>query len=307
MAQIAVNNPGRVALIEMHVVNNSYGMYCYEALQRMYFYPAPVNYGGNWGYYTPYLWFDGQKGSTSYSSWQSYITNRMSQPAPVTITMWGDWFPAQGTGTVYAQFRNDTSVTLNGQVVFVATEDSIYRATSNGDLWHNHVARDYLPTQNGETVAIPAGDSVTLSRTFTLQPTWNPDMMEFVAWLQDVNMSPHDSTIEIWQGAILDIDELGIEEFGNNSIVQSSIKPIPNPAVNNTRFSFTLADGELYSITFYDVSGRKINTLSGIASGSEEVVEWNLRNEQGTRVSSGVYLYQFESSEITTSGKVVVR
>jgi hypothetical protein len=307
LAQIAVNNPGRVALIEMHVVNNSYGMYCYEALQRMYFYPAPVNYGGNWGYYTPYMWFDGQKGGTGYAGWQAYVTNRMNQPAPVTITMWGDWFPAQGTGTVYAQFRNDTSVTLNGQVVFVATEDSIYRATSNGDLWHNHVARDYLPTQNGETVAIPAGDSLTLSRTFTLQPTWNPDMIEFVAWLQDVNMAPHDSTIEIWQGAILDIDELGIEEYGHNQALVQDITPVPNPCVNHTKLSFNLSKGIAYSITFYDVSGRKIRTLSGSASGSEEIVEWNLRNEQGTRVSAGVYLYRFESPEITTTGKVVIK
>jgi hypothetical protein len=120
-------------------------------------------------------------------------------------------------------------------------------------------------------------------------------------------MNPHDSTIEIWQGGVLDIDELGIEEFGNNSVVQSNISPTPNPAVSNTRFSFTLADGDIYSITFYDVSGRKIRILSGSASGSEEIVEWNLRNEQGTRVSAGVYLYRFESPEITTTGKVVIK
>jgi hypothetical protein len=291
----------------MHVVNNSYGMYCYEALQRMYFYPAPVYSGGSWGYYTPYLWFDGQKGGTGYSGWQSHITNRLSQPAPVTITMWGDWFPAQGTGTIYAQFRNDTTEALNGQIFFVATEDSIYRATSNGDLWHNHVARDYLPTQNGESVSIPAGDSTTLSRTFTLLPTWNRDMMEFVAWIQDANMQPQDSTIEIWQGAILDIDELGVEEYGNNQALSRGLTPVPNPCVDGTRLSFTLSAGVGYHITFYDISGREIKTLSGVSSGNEENIEWDLRNEQGTRVNAGVYLYRFESSELETAGKVVVR
>jgi hypothetical protein len=307
LAQIAINNPGRIALIEMHVVNNSYGMYCYEANQRMTFYEPPVYYGGNWGYYTPYLWYDGDKGSTSYSTWQDSINTHMNIPSPVTITMWGDWWPAQGTGTIYAQFRNDTTEALNGHVFFVATEDSIYRVTSYGDQWHNHVARDYLPTQNGEVVSIPAGDSLTLSRTFTLQPTWNPDMMEFVTWIQDLNMQPTDSTIEIWQGGILDIDELGIDEYGNNEIAQAHIIPIPNPAVNATRFSFTLPDRTTYRIAFYDVSGRKIKTLTGIASGNEESVEWNLRNEQGTRVSAGVYLYRFESAELNTTGKVVVK
>ncbi len=190
---------------------------------------------------------------------------------------------------------------------FVATEDSIYRATSNGDLWHNHVARDYLPTQNGEAVAIPAGDSVMISRTFTLQPAWNPDMMEFVAWLQDVNMSPYDSTIEIWQGAILDIDELGIKEYGHNQALVQDIRPIPNPCVNHTTLSFSLSGGTEYNIAFFDVSGRKVRNFSGISSGNEESIEWDLLNEQRTRVSAGVYLYRFESSEITTAGKVVVR
>lgn len=291
----------------MHVVNNSYGMYCYEALQRMYFYPAPVYSGGQWGYYTPYMWHDGHKGGTGYSGWQTHISNRLSLPSPVTITMWGDWWPVQGTGTIYAQFRNDTTAALNGRVLIVATEDSIYRITSNGDFWHNHVARDYLPDHNGETVSIPAGDSITLSRTFILQPTWNPDMMEFVTWIQDLNMQPSDSTIEIWQGGILSIDELGIEEYGKTDIFTSHISPVPNPCVDGTRFSFTLPSDNAYRIQLFDVTGRKMRTLDGISSGNEESVNWNLKNEQGVRVSAGIYLYHFESETITTTGKVVVR
>jgi hypothetical protein len=282
-------------------------MFLQEARNRWYSYPAPYWYNGGWYYATPWLWIDGDKdGSYQYSQWQTMITNRMNVPSPVTITMWGDWWPTQGTGTIYAQFRNDTTETLNGNVLFVMTEDSIHISAPNGDQWHNHVARDYLPTQVGEIVSIPAGDSITLSRTFALQPTWNQDMIEFVTWLQDLSMQP-DSTIEIWQGGILDIDELGIEEYGHNEIVQTRIVPNPNPAVTGTRFSFTLPDGDIYQITFYDISGRKIRTLTGIASGNEENIEWNLRNEQGARVSAGVYLYRFESSDIGNTGKVVVR
>jgi len=293
----------------MHVVSSyaTYGMYCAEALQRMYYYPAPVWSGSAWGYYTPYLWFDGKKGGTAYSGWQTLVTGRMSQPAPVTITMWGDWSPTQGTGTVYAQFRNDSTVTLNGSVNFVVTEDSIYRVTPNGDQWHNHVARDYLPTQTGESVSIPAGDSVTLNRSFALNAIWNSDMIRFVAWIQNPTMNPSDSTREIWQGSMLGIAELGVEEFGNATIATANIIAIPNPCTDGTRFSFTLSSGNLYQIAFYDITGRKIQTIHGIASGSEDNVEWNLRDEKGVRVSAGVYLYRFESEKINTTGKVVVR
>jgi hypothetical protein len=291
----------------MHVVSNSYGMYCPEALQRMYYYPAPVYSGGNWGYYTPYLWFDGQKGGTGYTGWQAYIADRLDQPAPVTITMWGTWSRTQSTGTIYAQFRNDSTETLNGSVYFVVTEDSIYRVVPNGDQWHNHVARDYLPNHLGESVSIPAGDSVTLSREFTLDSAWDASMIEFVTWIQNPIMQPEDSTKEIWQGATLDVDEIGIEEYVSHQIIPSQILPIPNPCVDGTRFSFTLPAGDRYSVTFYDVSGRMVQTLGGIASGNDETIEWNLRDERGIRVNAGVYLYRFESTHISTSGKVVVR
>ena len=80
------------------------------------------------------------------------------------------------------------------------------------------------------------------------------------------------------------------------------------PDVSGTRFSFKLpAAGEAYKICLYDVSGRKIQAIHGIASGDEEAVNWDLTNKQGARVSAGVYLYRFESTEIKTIGKVVVR
>lgn len=298
-----------MALVEMHI-SSSYqylGMFLQEARNRMQWYPAPYWYGSYWTYATPWLWLDGDKhGSYSYSQWPTMITNRMNIPSPVTITMWGDWWPAGGTGTIYAQFRNDSTESLTGDILFVVTEDSIQVSAPNGDQWHNHVARDYLPTYIGEAVTIPAGDSVTLSRDFTLGATWNPDKIQFVTWIQDQNMQP-DTTIEIWQGGILNIDELGIEEYGNNQVATANVAAIPNPAVNGTKLTFMLPIGESYHISFYDISGRQVRTFSGIASGNEQSVEWNLRSNDGTRVSSGVYLYRFESAALNTTGKVVVR
>ncbi len=290
----------------MHVYT-SYPLGLAEAHARWYWYPPPYWYNNTWYYATPWLWIDGNKdGAYIYNQWSSMITNRMNQPSPVTITMWGDWWPAAGTGTLYAQFRNDSSAALTGNVLFVVTEDSVYSPSGNGDLWHNQVSRDYIPNHIGTSVSIPAGDSATVSETFTLGPTWNPEKIKFVTFIQDQNMTP-DSIIEIWQGQVLDINDLGIEEYGNNQVYASQIAPTPNPCVNNTRFTFTLPAGEEYKISLYDVSGRKIQTIDGVASGDDETVNWDLTNEQGARVSAGVYLYRFESTEINATGKVVVR
>jgi len=81
LAQIAMNYPGRVALVEMHIVNG-YPLYSSEARSRMGYYPGTAGPGSYW---TPWLWYDGRKGSYSYGTWQNKITTRMAQPAPVTV------------------------------------------------------------------------------------------------------------------------------------------------------------------------------------------------------------------------------
>lgn len=292
----------------MHVYT-AYPLGLAEAYQRWHFYPPPYWYNNGWYYATPWLWIDGDKdGAYIYSQWNTMITQRMAEPAPVTATVWGEYIPAASAGTINAQFRNDSSATIEGRVMFCITEDSLYYPAGNGDQWHNHVARDYLPNYIGESVSIPAGDSLTVSEEFTIDPGWNTEKLNFVAWIQDAAMLP-DSTIEIWQGGKLPFAELtvGTQEYGNEEASISRITPVPNPCVNGTRFAFTLQAGESYRIFFYDVSGRLVKTIQGTGSGSEQTAHWDLKNDNGTRVSAGVYLYRFESAETSASGKVIVQ
>jgi hypothetical protein len=308
LAQIALNYPGRVAAIEMHV-RSGYEGYCYEARQRMYYYPPPYYSGGSWYYVTPWLWYDGDKhGGYQYSTWQSKIVSRMNQPAPVTITMWGSYTPSDGTGTIYAQFRNDSTATTNGRVLIVITEDSLYYTNApNGDYWHNHVARDYVPDQNGQMVSIPAGDSVTVSQPFTIQAGWNEDKCDIVTWIQNDVMQT-DSTKEIWQGGYTKVTDLiGIEEENFDVIATKELSVTPNPCVNGTEFAFALPVGSEYKIDIYDVLGRRVRTLEGVSSSDQESVTWSCMNDIGSRVATGVYLYRFESELLKTTGKIVVR
>jgi len=291
----------------MHI-DNGYPLYCAEARQRMYYYPPPYWSNGQWWYATPWLWYDGDKhGGSNYTAWQSKIVARMNIPAPVTITMWGTYTPLRGTGTIYAKFRNDSTATINGRVIWVITEDSIYYSAPNGDLWHNHVARDYLPNQNGQTVSIPAGDSVTISQSFTIQSNWNANKCQIVTWLQNDVMTA-DSIKNIWQGAFINVPDLTYVAEGNSeNSVSENIIPIPNPCVIHTRFSFTLPAQTEYSISIFDISGRKVWSIKGRADGKQKTVEWNLKDQKGVKLGPGVYLYRFESGELRTKGKIVVR
>ncbi|HEC78754.1 MAG TPA: Omp28-related outer membrane protein [candidate division WOR-3 bacterium] len=291
----------------MHI-SSSYPLYCAEAVQRMYTYPPPYYYNGSWYYATPWLWYDGDPhGSYTYSTWESKITSRMSQPSPVTVTMWGDYDPGTGTGTINAQFRNDSTATLNGRVLFVITEDSLYYAAPNGDYWHNHVARDYIPNQNGQSVSIAPGDSVTVTQSFTIQSGWDDSMCEIVTFIQNPTLAS-DSTKEVWQGGIVKVlDLIGIKEESSKTTTVQKISPVPNPCVNGTNFQFELPIGSHYEISIFDITGRLITKMTGTATGNRESIKWSLKDDTGSQVGAGVYFYRFDSQTLTTNGKIVVR
>ncbi len=237
--------------------------------------------------------------------WESMITGRMAMPAPVTITMWGDYTPSTGEGTVNVHLQNDSTATINGRVIVVITEDSLYYMAPNGVNWHNHVPRDYLPDHNGSLVSIPPGNYAIVTQPFTINSIWNDNYCTILAWIQNDSMQV-DTTMEIWQGGMKKVTELGIEEV-NTDVKSSQVLVMPNPCVGETRFVFELPAGLEYTIAIYDVSGRHIRVLERISPGERAAVQWDVRDSKGQAMSSGVYFYEFTSQLVNTSGKIVVR
>jgi hypothetical protein len=257
-------------------------------------------------YFEPWLWYDGdQHGGFDYFSWEAMITSRMSEPSPVTIRFWGDYTPTDGSGTVYAQFRNDSTATINGFVILVITEDSVFYPAPNGNMWHSNIPRDYLPDHNGIPISIPAGDSVVVSQSFTIDAVWNDAMCEILTWVQDTVMQA-DSTYEIWQGGLVPVTQLSVEERVNRGIAAAIISAAPNPCYDHAAFSIALPVGSDYTITIFDISGRPVSYLHGTARQAYEQQVWDCTDVHGAHVASGIYFYQLASPSVTARGKVVV-
>jgi hypothetical protein len=294
------------AVIEMHV-GSGYPLYLAEAHSRWYNYPAPYNVGGTWYYATPWLWIDGNAdGSYTYSNWGNLISQRAIIASPITARMWGDYNPVSRSGTINARFISDSASAfpLQGKVLFCITEDSIYYAAPNGDLWHNHVARDYIPDYIGTPVSLAYQDSVTVSYPFTIGSDWVDTRCEIVAMIQ--NPIVNGLNKDIWQGAKIKLYNLTMdiaEEHSDLTKTSYVVNVMPNPCINEARFAFTLPVATHYNISFFDVSGRRVKTLNGIASGIKESVSCNLKDA----ISSGIYFYQFESNVTNTSGKIIVK
>ncbi len=272
-------------------------MYNTEARNRMLY----LNPGTN---YTPWLFLDGVSSGSNYSGWQSLILGRSNVPSPVSARMWGNYNPSTRTGEIFVRFYSDTTAELVGNVFFVITEDSIMRSTPNGDLWHNHVARDYIPNEIGTPVSIRQEDSVTVSYPFFINSAWVANRCEIIAILQSQTLVG--SIREIWQGAKAYVSELPLAAIEENITPKPKNYTVfvnPNPCVNHARFNFDLPFGTDYKINFFDAAGRSVKSYTGIASGQNESVNCDLSNS----VKTGVYFYHFTSSTANTTGKIIVK
>jgi hypothetical protein len=274
-------------------------MYFQEVYDRWHSYPPPDN--GNYSY--PWLWFDGNPhGGWVDSSWHGKIDSRLSVPAPVTIAMWGTYNSANGNGTICARYRNDSTAAINGRVLFVVTEDSIYYAGTNGDAWHNHVARDYLPDQNGENVTIPASDSVLINREFMIGSGWNANRCRILTWLQSDNMLP-DSTKPIYQGGMKKVSDLvAVDESSIFNLRSSSIRIYPNPAHRQVNFDVDLELGRAYSIQIFTPTGQLIKSITSVSKISLETITWLLDRN----LSDGVYFMEFRTKSEHYLGKIII-
>ena len=291
----------------MHI-SSSYPLYSAEAYSRWHYYPPPYYSGGTWYYATPWLFYDGnQHGGYSTGTWQSKIVTQMARPSNVTITMSGAYNPGTRRGYIQTQYRNDSNVTLyNVRAVRVITEDSIYYSAPNGDLWHNHVARNYLPNQGGSIISITAGNTYTIIDTFTLGASWVSAKCQAISWLQSEN-SLADSSKPVFQSGIKNFTELPVEEIEINPRLAASVQVIPNPCAVSAEFVLPTRAGDPYSIVIHDVAGREINRLSGIASIDGSSIKWNRDDRYGRSVPSGVYLFRYESGATHIGGTVIVR
>jgi hypothetical protein len=76
----------------------------------------------------------------------------------------------------------------------------------------------------------------------------------------------------------------------------------PNPFNPTTNINFTLPQASDVTLTVYDVLGRRVATLvdSKRSAGSYSV------NFDASRLSSGVYLYQLKTNQVTKTRKMML-
>lgn len=130
------------------------------------------------------------------------ITSRQGISAPLTIDLTCTYDSLANSGSVEATITNTSGSTVSGLLHFAITESDIpynwYGLTTV-----EHVCRDFLPNASGESVSIPAGDTIIRSRPFTISGAWDEHECDIAVFVQGASR-------EIYQGA-----EIGVMEIPN--------------------------------------------------------------------------------------------
>ena len=139
---------------------------------------------------TPNIKLDGTRAvaagtqySTSYAILREPFDARKTVSSPLAISMSVTCDTASRQVNATIKVVNTSGSAVSGTLQAALTETSIYYEWQSLDsIWH--VLRGMYPSASGEAVNIPANDSVTKTRSFTLDPAWVARNCELIAFVQ---------------------------------------------------------------------------------------------------------------------------
>lgn len=205
-------------------------------------------------------------------------------------------------------------------VVLAATADNGYRFKEwTGDHTGNQNPTSLIMNADKSITAvfelIPASYTLTVEASTNGSVTFSPqggtyedgtevtvtaipdDGYEFVAWSGDMTGSDNPATITIDGNKTISAEfQLIISAGAYYSSEQSNLaQNYPNPFSVQTIIPYKLDKAAPVQLTVYNILGEKINTLVNAYQkpGSYEV-EWNVVDNNGKRLSDGIYFYRLE-------------
>ena len=99
----------------------------------------------------------------------------------------------------------------------------------------------------------------------------------------------------------------------NQRVEETKLLPnYPNPFNPETWIPYQLSEGSTVTVKIYDVSGGLVRTIGvghksvGYYLTREKAVYWDGRNENGERISSGVYFYTLITDDYTETRRMVI-
>ena len=134
---------------------------------------------------------------------------------------------------------------------------------------------------------------------------WNADSNSFDETSHKI-VNPTRWSIRILEGTV----STGIESKNLTVITPDDYKlyqNYPNPFNPSTNIEFYLPAKRDVSLTIYNAMGQKVKTLvSGLLSKGSHVSQWDGTNEIGTKVATGMYIYELRFGNFKQSKRMML-
>ncbi len=83
--------------------------------------------------------------------------------------------------------------------------------------------------------------------------------------------------------------------------------PMPNPAPGGTSLAYRIPGQQNIQMTIHDLRGRLVRTLiDGSADDGEHIMQWDGRDNRGSRSPAGVYFINLKTREGSLTRRVVL-
>ncbi len=171
----------------------------------------------------------------------------------------------------------DTSIEANGYLIVWADEDGSQEGLHANFKLSADGEAVYLSNSDGDLVDNVSFEVQNEDVSWARSPNGTGDFLKMTASFEAVNESGHSNV----EGTLTSPKRF---ELAQN---------YPNPFNPTTVISYSLSSFDNVELSIFNLQGQKVKTLmSGSQSAGVFEVIWNGTNEDGLKVSSGIYIYQ---------------
>jgi hypothetical protein len=249
--------------------------------------------------YAPHLWIDGYvDADADGGTFATMFEQRRQIGAPVTLDL--AYEPQSSQLQVTVDVAEPLVPNRDYRLFAAITEDNIYAAGTNGEVWHHQVFRHLYPDVVGLPLATALGPQV-LEIPTPLGPDWVYENLRLAVYVMDV------TTHRVLNAATAALPAVGTPVAEPGLVTTRLLGATPNPCNPSTTITFTTGKAGPVRLAIYDVRGREVAELlrSPVAPGQHAVL-WRGCDAGGREVSSGLYFVRFEAGGTRETHKIAL-
>lgn len=214
-------------------------------------------------------------------------------PQPFAITAAGDIISS-------TNFRDALAVTFAGMNLMASTDgvNLTWRTESEHDCLRWEIERSDNAEQGFVKIGKVDGSGTTSQpKNYSYTDNTITDKGEYYYRLAEIDAN----------GGTTYYGPMSIGFGGNIPTAYMLAQSIPNPTMGNTNISFALRKSANTSLKIYNIAGQAVKTLvNENRQAGNYNVDWDGRDDQGKKVSNGIYLYRLISGDFQATRKITV-